>query len=518
LGKLAGASPSVSDHPAFNHHHFSSLRTALVSGVALACLAVLTDPAHAAAVRPGADTTILTPPAVQPTAKMRLARRGDARRERAEPKKDTGFGEMPKGPLQITVNIATQRVTLYSNGERVAQGPVATGMPGHPTPQGVFSIIQKDRYHHSNIYSGAPMPYMQRITWSGVAMHEGALPGYPASHGCIRLSHDFAAKLWPITQLGVRVIVSRHAVEPVEFKHAKLFVPKPKPAEPAVATNVTTNGANIRLAQSTPDAVNDATTPVETVKPAETQTGIMAPAATPTPTTDDTPTATVVETPAELRKAVETPADPPKPAEIKPAEIKPAQVTPAAAPTPAPKATPADYNKPDPTVDPAKPPVLRPKAADQPAKRAGQVAVFVSRKEKKIFVRQGMVPLFDMPITIDNPNQPLGTHVFTAMTVTDGGTGMRWNLMTIPTDPVATTEDRGGGRRHGKGKEPPKPVVQVLNKPSMTATEALDRIQLPQEAVDRISEILIPGSSLVVSDTGISGETGKGTDFIVLTR
>jgi hypothetical protein len=497
-----------SDRPTVDLYYFGSLRTALVSGVALACLTAFAGPAEAAGGRTDPFAPTLATPAAPPVAKMRVARRGDARREKAEPKKDTGFGEMSKGPLQITVNIGTQRVTLYSNGERVAQGPVATGMPGHPTPQGVFSIIQKDRYHHSNIYSGAPMPYMQRITWSGVAMHEGALPGYPASHGCIRLSHDFAAKLWPITQLGVRVIVSRHTVEPVEFKHAKLFVPKPKPAEPAVATNVTTNGANIRLAQSTPDTANDATTPVETVKPAETQTGIMAPAATPTPTTDDTPTATVVETPAELRKAVETPADPPKPAEV----------TPAAAPAATPAPTPADFNKPDPTVDPAKPPVLRPKAADQPAKRAGQVAVFVSRKEKKIFVRQGMVPLFDMPITIDNPNQPLGTHVFTAMTVTDGGTGMRWNLMTIPTDPVATTEDRGGSRRHGKGKEPPKPVVQVLNKPSMTATEALDRIQLPQEAVDRISEILIPGSSLVVSDTGISGETGKGTDFIVLTR
>jgi hypothetical protein len=412
---------------------------------------------------------------------------------------------MSKGPLQITVNIATQRVTLYSNGERVAQGPISTGVPGHPTPMGVFSIIQKDRYHHSNIYSGAPMPYMQRITWSGVAMHEGALPGYPASHGCIRLSHDFAAKLWPVTQLGVRVIVSRHEVTPVEFKHAKLFVPKPKPAEPAVAS-ITTNGANIRLAQSAPDTANDATTPVETPKPAETAT----------PTTDDMPTATVKPVqqdatptpPAEMRKAAETPADPPKPAEV----------TPAAAPAATPAATPADLNKPNPTVDPAKPPVLRPKAADQPAKRAGQVAVFVSRKEKKIFVRQGMVPLFDMPITIDNPEQPLGTHVFTAMTVTDGGTGMRWNLMTVPTtNSVATSEDRGS-RRHGRGKEAPKPVVQVQHQPTSTATEALDRIQLPKEAVDRISEILIPGSSLVVSDTGISGETGKGTDFIVLTR
>src|SRR5947209_15880587 len=163
-----------------------------------------------------------------PVRRYRVHRPGPskAKKERNGERKQAGFGEMPKGPLQLVVSIATQRVTLYSNGMRVAHGPVSTGVPGHPTPTGVFSILEKDRYHHSNIYSGAPMPYMQRITWSGVAMHEGALPGYPASHGCIRLSHDFAAKLWPITQLGVRVIVSRHTVEPVEFKHAKLFVPK----------------------------------------------------------------------------------------------------------------------------------------------------------------------------------------------------------------------------------------------------------------------------------------------------
>ena len=128
---------------------------------------------------------------------------------RAEPKKDPGFGEMPKGPLQIIVSIGSQKVTLYSNGQRVATGPVSTGVPGHSTPMGVFSIIEKDRHHHSNIYSGAPMPFMQRITWSGVALHEGALPGHPASHGCIRMSHDFAQKLWPVTKLGVRVIVAR---------------------------------------------------------------------------------------------------------------------------------------------------------------------------------------------------------------------------------------------------------------------------------------------------------------------
>ena len=107
---------------------------------------------------------------------------------------------------------------------------------------GVFSVTEKDRYHNSNIYSGAPMPYMQRITWSGVALHEGVLPGHPASHGCIRMSHDFAMRLWPITKLGVRVIVARDELTPAEFAHAKLFVPRSKP-EPQTAMNVATEGA-----------------------------------------------------------------------------------------------------------------------------------------------------------------------------------------------------------------------------------------------------------------------------------
>ena len=93
----------------------------------------------------------------------------------------------PPGPHLLVVSINKQRVTLYSNGKPVAVSPVSTGTATHPTPTGVFSIIQKNRHHRSNIYSNAPMPFMQRLTWSGVALHEGKLPGYPASHGCIRL-------------------------------------------------------------------------------------------------------------------------------------------------------------------------------------------------------------------------------------------------------------------------------------------------------------------------------------------
>jgi hypothetical protein len=94
----------------------------------------------------------------------------------------------------------------------------------------VFSVIEKERWHRSNLYSGAPMPYMQRITWSGIALHAGELPGYPASHGCIRLTNDFAIRLWHLTKRGARVIIARHDVVPVEITNPHLFVSKPKTA------------------------------------------------------------------------------------------------------------------------------------------------------------------------------------------------------------------------------------------------------------------------------------------------
>ena len=128
----------------------------------------------------------------------------------------------PQMPLIINVSIAKQRVRIYDANGFFAEAPVSTGMSGHPTPMGVFSVIEKDRYHHSNIYSGAPMPFMQRITWSGVAMHAGVLPGYPASHGCIRMPNDFAIKMWGWTKMGARVIVTPGELSPEGFSHPLL--------------------------------------------------------------------------------------------------------------------------------------------------------------------------------------------------------------------------------------------------------------------------------------------------------
>ena len=171
----------------------------------------------------------------------------------------------------------------------------------------------------------------------------------------------------------------------------------------------------------------------------------------------------------------------------------------------------SDNVKPAPSVDPAtppQPPQIR--AVEEPLKRSGQVAVFVSRKEQRIFVRQGFIPLFDMPVVIEDADQPLGTHVFTAMEVTENGGGMRWNLITVPIE--TTAPEQRDARK--KPKDAARPIFRL--KPAATAAEALDRIQIPQEAVERISELLIPGSSLVVSDEGLGRETGRYTEFIVL--
>jgi lipoprotein-anchoring transpeptidase ErfK/SrfK len=530
LPKIVGITP-----PASGRNSLAMLRAALVAGVGSALLVALVSSADAQPRQARYFGTAAPVAAVK----------------KPSPEKE-GFVDFPKGVLQINVSLANQRVTVFSNGVRVVQAPVSTGTASHPTPMGVFSIIEKDRFHRSNLYHNAPMFFMQRLTWSGVAMHEGVLPGVPASHGCIRLPTAFAARLWPTTRLGVRVIVTRNEVAPVDFQHPSLFVPKPKP-DAQVAMNGPTDGLStarpVRLAEATTTTTDagrgateatpeipkaaidkaatdaapaeskvedgkeraagplekvekaDAAPPAEEVKAAEsTQPAESTETATGTVAPSQPADAPVPLAPGDLRKSVEAPQPvaPALPAEAAPSgsdSVKPAPVL----------------------VDPPKPPAPpKIRAADQPAKRTGQVAVFVSRKEKKIFVRQGFIPLFDMPITIEQPDQPLGTHVFTAMAFTNNGAGVRWNLITVPTDPNAPEPS---SRR--KSREPLKPVVHlkpaVQLKPS-SAAEALNRIQMPKEAVDRIGELLIPGSSLVVSDEGLGRETGRYTEFIVVTR
>jgi hypothetical protein len=355
------------------------------------------------------------PRAAKPDRKPhREARRHDGKATREQPP--------PQGPFQIVVDIAKQQVALYGQDGFIVRAGISTGMPGHPTPMGVFTVISKAKWHQSNIYSGAPMPYMQRITWSGIAMHAGPRPGYPASHGCIRLPEDFAIRLFHTTKVGARVIVTREPAAPVEIAHPKLFVPT-KPVEKTLA-----------FAAETTKAVSGADAP-----------GAARPAAA--TTTDVT---SIMAVP--------------------PLEQKPASGPPRA------------------------------------------ISVFVSLKQSRVFVRQGFEALFDLPVTIAAPERPLGTHVFTAMALKDDGKAMRWTAVSIASGyrhRVSHADKRHHGRKTAQADEA-QPAAS-------TAAAALDRITLPDEAIERISALLLPGSSLIVSDNALSDETDADTDFIVLT-
>lgn len=120
----------------------------------------------------------------------------------------------PDGPMLLIVNVKTQRAVLFRNGVPIAASTVSTGKPGHRTPTGVFTILQKQVEHYSSKYDSAPMPYMERLTWYGVALHAGRLPGYPASHGCIRLPAAFAKLLYGSTKLGMTVVIADIAASP----------------------------------------------------------------------------------------------------------------------------------------------------------------------------------------------------------------------------------------------------------------------------------------------------------------
>ena len=454
-------------------HFYSRNRTALLAMTASAAL--LTGLASAAnavplIMQPEAAPRPETARSVKPKSTV-LASRDKAA---TKPKESEDVAAKAKGVLTVVVSISKQQLTLYSDGQPIAHSRVSTGVPGHATPTGVFSVIQKDRWHRSNIYDNAPMFYMQRITWSGVAMHQGVVPNGPASHGCIRLPEAFARQMWGITKLGVRVIVTYGDVTPVAVSNDRLFAlkrdtPEVKPestpetdvssADKIRATYGVLETAQLQSGKGTTTASDASKSPWDTAKPGDRALDAMAYA---------------IGAP---RESAVTATDP-KPL----SDAGKSRVANTVTNT---------------TVDELRP--LKP----------GPVSVFISRKEGKLFVRKGFEPVFDVPVTFERPDQPLGTHVFTALAFNNDNTTLRWNVMTMPGSAPAPA------KKAEKGK---KVEVAVPTMPTSNATDALNRVSIPQDAIDRISRLMSPGASLIISDKGISGETGKGTDFIVLTR
>lgn len=480
-------------------------------------------------------------------------KRGSAAKSKKEALVEKETGAKPQGPLVIVISIDRQKVTIYDSNGVFAEAPVSTGMKGHSTPMGVFSVIQKHKFHHSNIYSGAPMPYMQRITWSGVAMHAGVLPGYPASHGCIRMPMAFAVKMWNWTKMGARVIVSPGQMTPHNFSHpmlASLRVP-PQPAatlEPATSvgdkadkgapeTKVTeakpvetktASAEGVRELRSSVGhtVMTDVTTGNAPVREEAAKTEIAKSEIAKTEIKTDIQSAEASEPakqpdtaakPAEAAKATadDKPADNVEAAKSEPVKTDAAMTenkpdAPVTAIAPAPAVSPDAKKDQTHVADPA--PSVKP---DLP-KRAGQIAVFISRKDSKLYVRQNFAPLFDVPVTIAASERPLGTHVFTAEVDKTDTNALHWSVVSLPvTARSAAREDDSRLTRRQRGAA----VIPVAAKPVITPdspAEALDRITVPADAMAKINEMLTTGGSVIVSDQGINqGETGEGTDFIV---
>ena len=371
-------------------------------------------------------------------------------------------------PVMAIVSLRSQRITVYDAKGWILRAPVSSGTTGRETPAGIFSVIQKVEEHYSNLYDDAFMPHMQRITWSGIALHGGVLPGRPASHGCVRLPFDFAGRLFDVTAMGMRVIVAPSDVAPVELAHPLLFQPKPGVAalaasRAAEAQEATKKAAEARIAAGT--ALREATQARVPVRAAENLKRV----------------AEAQLAAAETRlgsgisaEAKEQAADAKAQAVAKIAELQlqwdvanvDLQLRLDAATSARDAAATAETAR-----------VAAAEAAGQVARELQPLSVLISRKTQRLYVRQAFKPVLESPVTIADPDRPIGTHVFTAIERTTDDASLRWSVVSLGGGGTVEPQDRVRGSS-GRDVEP------VPTDPD-GAKAALDRIVIPQEALNR---------------------------------
>lgn len=388
-------------------------------------------------------------------------------------KADWAPEESVKDPLQLVISLSEQRLTVYQGDREVVTSRVSSGRKGYATPTGVFSILQKRRHHRSNIYSRAPMPFMQRLTWSGIALHgSNSVPDRPASHGCVRLPPAFAKQLFKFTERGAHVVVAESPSAPVEIRHDALFQPAPPPrkdydtleAERVLAAHgietdeeseaeddsdaplrilITRRNGNERL-KDIQRLLNQLGHDAGDVD------GLMGP-----------------DTASAIRRFQEA----------------------------------HGLDKDELVSDT----LIR-----ELYRRAGRG----EPREGHIYVRQEMKPVFDAPVKIRDPDKSLGAHLLTAMHFEPGDRQTRWLKISLG-------EEAAEPRREARAETGASTTdaAEMLDPLASSAEDALDRIEIPQEMRERIEAMLTPGSSVAISDGGISQETTpEGTDFVVLTE
>jgi hypothetical protein len=524
------------------------------------------------------------PPAIVTLAAMAAltALSGDAAARQARPAPPTE-ATAPRDagePIMAIVSIKSQQVTFYDAEGWILRAPVSTGTTGRETPAGIFAILEKDKDHHSTLYDDASMPHMQRITWNGIALHGGPLPGYAASHGCVRMPYGFAEKLFDKTRIGMRVIVSPNDAAPVDFSHPALFVPSaaaiaaaPARAEPLAreaaeaakaadeakkavakaATKSTLLTASVRklewlkkaadlelafadkmlaaadqtktraegLKQKAAAKAAELATQLDTAKADLKSKLDAATAAKDAATTDDEAkkaAATAAREAALLTASLQKLEWLKKSADAElafadkalaaadQARARAEDVKRKAAAKAADLGTQFDTAKADAksAADAAAAAKDAVKAAETKSAAAAKAAleaklalepfsIYISRATQKLYVRRnthkpapdGGGEVFDatieVPVTIRDPGKRIGTHVFTAMANKDAG--LRWTAVSID------------------GED---------------ANEALDRITIPQDVLDRIAPTVLPRSSIIISDEPLSRETNYRTEFVAV--
>jgi hypothetical protein len=391
-------------------------------------------------------------------------------------------------PIMAIVSIKSQQVTLFDADGWILRAPVSTGTTERETPAGIFAVVQKKKDHRSNMYDDAWMPHMQRITWNGIALHGGPLPGYAASHGCVRLPFGFADRLFDRTRIGMRVIISPTDAEPVAISHPALLVPNadalaaaPARAEPLIREAAAAEKAAVEAKQVATTAARETAQLAAELRKLE----LAKKRADLTVAAIDKALAAARNDQARARnedlrqKAERTAAEAGRKFDAANAAAKP-KLDPANAAKDAAKA--AEAKRAEAT-----------KAADDAKLALEPVSIYISRATQKLYVRRATrkpVPdggeVFDasieVPIRIRDPQKRIGTHVFTAMA--REGAGLRWSVVTI---------DDGDD-----------------------AKSALDRITIPQEVLDRIAPTALPRSSIIVSDERLSAETNYRTEFVAV--
>lgn len=387
--------------------------------------------------------------------------------------------------MLAVVSLGDQRVTIYDKDGAIMHGPISSGATPNDTPPGIYAILQKNREHYSNRYDDAAMPFMQRITWTGIALHAGALPGYPASHGCVRLRHDFANQLFDMTKLGMRVVVSRNNMVPVPISHPNLFKPKPFSTNVAVLTPAAitipqpaADGKDTRYdgGPNDPPYLQARTTALQAAyneKNAEAQElGKKADAAKAIAKQKQRESAKAARdlknaesafkratgwledaertlSRAKSDKAIQRAQAQKAKAEAKVADTKAKLEKMQADTKPALEAA-------QQAADAAKVAEDEKNAAAEAARDAERklspVSVFISRKTGKLYIRQAFDQIYEGDVFIRDPDEPIGTYTYTALDYKPGGREMLWNVVSIagrqPGEPEKSSGMNQIGRAH----------------------------------------------------------------------